>query len=77
MNSEQRLHNQKYSTSTELPAKVSTEGACSESASNRKSLPSWRERNNAEHDGLAHLANIQDPFPYSMLNFLAVARVVL
>jgi len=70
MNSEQRLHSQKYSTLLWLLALELAEGVNSRSASSRKSLPSWRLRNDAKHDGLAHFANIQNPSPFLCLYFV-------
>ena len=47
-----------------------------ESASSRKTLPSWRERNDEEQDGLAHFATIQNPsdFLYSYSARWALAQ---
>lgn len=61
INFEQRLHSQKYSTPLSLLAQELAEGVNPESASSRKTLPSWRERNDEEQDGLAHSATIQNP----------------
>ncbi len=52
---EQTWQSQKYSTRSDL------EGRSSGSLSRRKSLPCLRERNEAEHDGLLHLATIAPP----------------
>jgi hypothetical protein len=64
MNSEQGPHSQKYSTLLWLLASELAEGVNTRSASSRKSLPSWRLRNDAQHDGLAHFATIQNPSPF-------------
>lgn len=71
---EQRLHNQKYSVLSRLavaPKLLSAE-AGEGSASSRKSLPSWRYRNEAEHDGLAHFASIQTHRTFSTCSLFRV-----
>jgi hypothetical protein len=54
---EQRWQSQKYST------RVDSDERIAESLSRRKSLPSLRERNEAEQEGLLHLATITAPHP--------------
>jgi hypothetical protein len=71
MNSEQGPHSQKYSTLLWRLASRLAEGVDPGSASSRKSLPSWRLRNDAEHDRLAHFATIQNPSPFPCLYSVA------
>jgi hypothetical protein len=80
----QRSRSQKYSEMSESPKVRLSDALKAGSASSRKSLPSLRWWDDLEHDGLAHLATIQQHFRVSafiihsnlfLLSLLAVRKL--